>query len=241
MTLRFRPLPGFTILAALMFALLLALGFWQLHRLQWKLALIAEMAQNMHTAPLSMGQVEKIGVAAAQYHRVTLRGHYLNYREVYIFATDPKGGPIYHVWTPLLLEGGGIMMIDRGVVPPALRDPHTRPSGQLEGERLVAGVLRIPDGPGLFTPAPQLAQHVWYAKDLPGVARAEHLILLAPVIIEADAAPNPGGWPRGGQTVVALPNDHLQYAITWFLLAGCLVVVYLVYHRARGRLQLSLL
>jgi surfeit locus 1 family protein len=240
MTLRFRPLPGFTLMAVLMFALLLALGFWQLQRLQWKLALIGEMTQNMHAAPLSMDQVLKIGLAAAQYHRVALKGRYLNPREAYIFATDPKGEPVYHVWTPFLLEGGGTMMIDRGIVPPALRDPRTRPKGQLEGERLVTGVLRTPDGPGPFTPAPLLARHIWYARDLSGVARAEHLVLLAPAIIEADATPNPGGWPRGGQTLVALPNDHLQYAITWFLLAACLVVVYFTFHRARGRLQLSL-
>jgi surfeit locus 1 family protein len=56
------------------------------------------------------------------------------------------------------------------------------------------------------------------------------------VIVEVDATPNPGGWPKGGQTIVTLPNDHLQYAITWFLLAAALVVIYFAYHRARGRL-----
>jgi surfeit locus 1 family protein len=58
------------------------------------------------------------------------------------------------------------------------------------------------------------------------------------VIVEADATPNPGGWPKGGQTVVTFRNEHLQYAITWFALAAGLLAVYLAYHRSRGRLGL---
>jgi surfeit locus 1 family protein len=56
------------------------------------------------------------------------------------------------------------------------------------------------------------------------------------VLIEADATPNPGGWPKGGQTVVDLPNNHLSYAVTWFGLALCLLGVWLAYHVSKGRL-----
>jgi surfeit locus 1 family protein len=62
-------------------------------------------------------------------------------------------------------------------------------------------------------------------------------IQVPPVLIEADGTPNPGGWPLGGQTRVEFPNDHLQYAITWFGLALALSAVYLTYHRSRGRLS----
>jgi surfeit locus 1 family protein len=59
------------------------------------------------------------------------------------------------------------------------------------------------------------------------------------VIVEADSTPNPGGWPKGGQTRVNFRNEHLQYAITWFLLAAGLLAVYFAYHVSRGRLTLS--
>lgn len=240
MKFRFRPIPGFTIFAGLMLAVLLALGFWQLQRLQWKLALISEMNRNMHAAPVSMRKVLAIGLTAAQYRRVAVRGRYLNSREAFIFATDRHGVPVYHVWTPLVLDDGGVMMIDRGIVPLALRESRTRAMGELQGEQRVSGVLRSPDGPGLFTPAPQLGERIWYARDLAGVAKADRLVLLAPAVIEADTTPNPGGWPLGGQTVVDLPNDHLQYAITWFLLAAGLLAVYVAYHKAHGRIDVSL-
>ena len=58
-----------------------------------------------------------------------------------------------------------------------------------------------------------------------------------PLFIEADLVPqNPGGLPLGGQTVVDFPNNHLQYAITWFVLAFVAAVFYVLYHRTQGRL-----
>ena len=56
-------------------------------------------------------------------------------------------------------------------------------------------------------------------------------------MIEADATPNPGGWPKGGQTVVSFRNEHLSYAVTWFGLAAGLIGVYLAYHMSKGRLR----
>jgi surfeit locus 1 family protein len=58
---------------------------------------------------------------------------------------------------------------------------------------------------------------------------------IAPFILEAERSDVPGGWPLGGQTKLDLPNKHLQYALTWFLLALCLVVIYVVYVRSRLR------
>jgi surfeit locus 1 family protein len=104
------------------------------------------------------------------------------------------------------------------------------------GETRVVGVWRAPDRPGFFTPAPDLAHRIWYGRDLAGIARAEGIDLAAPVLVEADATPNPGGWPKGGQTVIDLPNNHLSYAVTWFGLAAGLVGVYLAFHVSKGRL-----
>ncbi len=238
MTVRFRPLFGFTLLTVPLFALLVGLGVWQLERLQWKLGLIAEMSRNMHAAPISIDQALAEGLAAVQYRRVALSGRFGNADEAYVFTTGPHGVPVYHVLTPLLLDDGRMFLIDRGLVPPALLGRSTRKKGEVEGEQNLVGILRTPDSPGPFTPAPDVAHRIWFARDLKAIAAADHVHLSAPVIIEADATPNPGGWPLGGQTIVNLPNNHLQYAITWFLLAAALAIVYLAYHRARGRLTL---
>jgi len=231
----FRPLPRLTLFFVPMFLFLVGLGVWQLERLQWKLGLIAEMNAHLHAAPISVDEIFKLAPNDAQYRRVALDGHFENDREAYVFTATDNGLTAYHVVTPFVLEDGRTLFVDRGIVPPELRDPQKRRAGLLTGAQHVIGVWRTPDRPGPFTPPPDLRNRVWYAHDVWGMAKALRIEIAAPVIVEADATPNPGGWPRGGQTVVSLPNDHLQYALTWFLMAGALLVIYFAYHRAQGR------
>jgi surfeit locus 1 family protein len=233
----FRPLPIFTAFCIPLFAALMALGVWQLQRLHWKLGLIDEMNAHLHAAPISFDTIVKLPSQDAQYRRVALSGHFRNDQEVYVYAATEGGLPAYHVIVPFVFDGGRMIFFDRGIVPPNLKEPATHRAGLLEGEQQIVGVWRTPDAPGFFTPPPDLAHRVWYSRDIAGMAKALHVAPAAPVIVEADAAPVPGGWPRGGQTIVALPNDHLQYALTWFLMAAALVAVYLAYHRAQGRLS----
>lgn len=232
----FRPLPRFTLFCVPLFLALLALGFWQLQRLHWKLGLIAEMDAHLHAPALSLDQMLKSQPVDREYRHVSLVGRFENRDEAYVYAAGDNGEAVYHVMVPFRLSDGRTLLVDRGIVPVALKNPQTRMAGILEGMLRVTGVWRTPDPSGLFTPRPDLAQRVWYSRDVKGIAAALDVKLSAPVLVEADAAPVPGGWPKGGQTVVQLPNDHLQYAITWFLLAGGLVVVYLAYHQAQGRL-----
>ncbi|HEX3808491.1 MAG TPA: SURF1 family protein [Rhizomicrobium sp.] len=217
------------------FAFLIGLGIWQLERLQWKEGLIAEMNSHMHAASIDADAALKLG-DAAQYRRVALTGTFDNAKEAYAFTTGPDGNPVYHVIAPFRLSDGRVFLVDRGLIPTGLRDPQTRQAGQHTGTQNLAGIWRTPDAPGLFTPSPDAAHRVWYARDVAGIAKADGVKLAAPVIIEADPTPNPGGWPKGGQTVVDLPNSHLEYAITWFGLAAGLLGVFLAFHVSKGRL-----
>ena len=233
----FRPLPALTVACAALFASLIWLGVWQLDRLQWKLALIADVDRSLHAPPVSPddgGTMQGL----REYTRVALTGRFDNGKEAYTFGTDAGGAPVYHVIVPFETRGGRTFLVDRGIVPKEKRDPATRAAGRIEGITRVVGVWRTPDRPGMFTPAPDLAHRIWYAHDLAAIAKADGVTLTAPVIVEADATPNPGGWPKGGQTVVKFRNEHLQYAITWFLLAAGLLGVYLAYHVSRGRLAI---
>lgn len=234
--LTFRPLPIFTAVFAVMFAALIALGVWQLQRLHWKLGLIAQVNRSLAAAPISLDRALTTG---AQYRRVALNGRFENAKEAYVYETGPDGAPVYHVLTPFAAGDGRTLMVDRGIVPVELRDPARRARGQLEGERRIVGVWRTPDAPGYFTPPPDAAHRIWYSPDVTAIAAADHVRLAAPVIVEADAAPNPGGWPLGGQSRVTFRNEHLQYAVTWFLLAAALVGVYLAYHIGKGRLVIA--
>ncbi len=236
--MRFRPYPGFTIATVILFAILCGLGFWQLERLSWKLALIAQVEANMAAPPLTLDTLLAMRQDQAQYHRVTLQGAFDHAKEAYAFATAGSAA-VYHVLTPFRTEDGRVLMVDRGAVPKEKLAPASRAAGNIKGLTQVTGVWRHPDPPGSFTPPPDLHSRIWYARDLAGIAAADKLPLAAPVVIEADATPNPGGWPRGGQTVVSFRNQHLGYAITWFGLALALLCIWLAFHISRGRVALK--
>ena len=99
---------------------------------------------------------------------MALDGRFENADEAYVFTATDDGVPAYHVVTPFVLDDGRVLFVDRGIVPPALRNPQTRAASLLEGEQHVVGVWRTPDAPGLFTPAPDLTHRVWYSRDVAG-------------------------------------------------------------------------
>ena len=235
--LHFQPYPGFTVTAVVLTAILVGLGVWQLQRLTWKENLIASVSGHMTAAPISLDQALRLSPDDVQYRKVALDGHFDNARESYVFTTDANGDAVYHVLTPFITDDGRTLMVDRGEIPKDKLPPQSRQP--VEGRAHIVGVWRVPDAPGPFTPAPEPATHIWYARDLKGMAAAHGVALAAPVVIEADSQPNPGGWPKGGQTVVDFPNNHLSYAVTWFGLAAGLIGVYFAYHISKGRLRLS--
>ncbi|HEX2592753.1 MAG TPA: SURF1 family protein [Rhizomicrobium sp.] len=233
--MHFRPALGPTIATAIMLPVLIGLGVWQVQRLHWKEGLLAAIDHSIHAAPVSVDQLPK--GPRAPYIRVTARGTFDHTKEAYLFGSDTAGTPGYHVITPLRTANGATFLIDRGYVPTTKRDPQTRAEGQVPGTQTITGLLRTEEQPGLFTPAADTAHHVWYVRDADAIAKAEGLTLAEPGIIDADATPNPGGWPKGGQTIIDIPNNHLSYAFTWFGLALVLLGVYVAYHMGQGRLR----
>jgi surfeit locus 1 family protein len=233
--IRFRPRLAPTLFTIPVVVVLVALGVWQLQRLEWKSRLIAERATAVAAAPVSPPQT-LAEARALEFHRLTVEGVFLHDKEILRNAIAAKGDAGFDVLTPLREEGGRIVFVNRGFVPTELKDPATRPTGQLAGTVRVSGLLRVPPDkkPGWFIPDNRPDRNAWFWIDLRAMAAADGLANVAPFYIDADAEPNPGGWPKGGVTPLALPNDHLQYAITWFSLAAALVVIYLVYHSRGG-------
>lgn len=222
------------IVAAVAFVILLGLGSWQLERLAWKNDLIArvETRTQAPAAPLpAESEWDSITAERHEYRRVTVTGVFRHEHEVqvYTIVSEEPGrhaGPGYWVLTPLELPSGAFVIINRGFVPQDRKDPATRRQGQVQGEVTVTGLLRMPEEASFFTPANDPDRNAWYRRDPADIARAFGLSRVAPFTIDADARPNPGGLPEGGRTRVRFPNNHLQYAITWFGLAAALAGVF---------------
>ncbi len=131
--------------------------------------------------------------------------------------------------TPLERDDGTTILVNRGFIPTELKDPKSRAAGQVAGAASVTGMLRGSEVRTMFVPESDPARDQWYIRDIAAIGAARGLTNVAPYLIEADATENPGGWPRGGNLRVDLPNNHLQYAFTWFGIAACLVGVFSVF------------
>ena len=215
-----------------MLAALLGLGTWQVERLHWKEDLIAER-QARGAAPAAALPARFDDPGALAFTRVRVRGAFAHEREMYLAARSHAGRPGLHVVTPMTLEDGRGLLIDRGWVPDGRKDPATRPDGQVSGVVEVEGLLRTGGwtGPSWLVPENLPGENLWFWVDPPAMAAAAGLPRpVVEVYLDAGPAENPGGLPKGGQTRVQLPNDHLTYAITWFALAVALAVIYAIYH-----------
>jgi surfeit locus 1 family protein len=228
----FRPRLVPTLFTVPAFLILVGLGIWQVQRLQWKEGLIAQRDAAVVAAPIAPPQT-LFEARTLEFHHIVAEGTFDNDRELFLAAASDNGDSGYQVVTPLIMSDGRTMFVNRGFIPLELKDKAKRAAGEPTGDVHVAGLLRVPppEKPSFFLPDNRPDLNLWFWVDLPAMVRQDGIADPVPFYIDADKTPNPGGWPKGGITRLDLPNDHLQYAITWFSLAIALVVIYVLYHR----------
>lgn len=210
-----------TALSLTIFAVLMALGVWQVERRAWKLALIERVEQRIHAPAQPVPSLKSwpaITAANDEYKHVSVSGRFLHDRETLVQAVTEEG-PGYWVLTPLERSDGTAILINRGFVPSERRDASTRRDGNPQGAVEITGLLRMTEPKGGFLRNNVPEHNRWYSRDVVAIAAARDLHGVAPFFIDADAGSQSGSGPIGGLTVVRFPNNHLMYALTWFALA----------------------
>ena len=219
-----RNFAGLAVITGVMVAVLLGLAVWQLERLSAKTELLHHLEERVAAAPVALPPDDQWTRADLDYLKVTVSGSFRHDQETYLFGVIDKNErgdnvPGYFVLTPLVLDTGATLIINRGFVPQDKKDPAMRSAGQVTGRVTITGLLRTPERKTVFTPDADVKSRVIYARDPALIAEWVKLARVAPLVLEADATPNKGGLPLGGNTIVSVPNNHLQYAVTWFALA----------------------
>ena len=189
----------------------------------------------MHAAPAPLPAPASWGGITERtdaYRRIRATGTFDHAAETRVLAVTELGGGFWIV-TPLRTDQG-IVLVNRGFVPDALRDPVSRAAGQVGGRVTVTGLLRMTEPHGGFLRANDPAADRWYSRDVAAIAATRHLGQVAPFFIDADGTPNPGGYPVGGLTVIRFANSHLVYALTWFGLAGICIAAIVILLRKRA-------
>jgi surfeit locus 1 family protein len=232
--MRFHIRPGLAVATALAFAVLVALGAWQMQRLAWKRDLIAAVETRTGLPAASFHSVDARAAAgeSVDYSPVEAAGVFDHGRERRVYGLH-DGEPGVFVFAPLE-TADGVVWVNRGFAPDAFAAPETRAAGAPQGALVVRGLYRSPEQPSgaekMVRPTDDPVSGRYYTRD-PALFDAAQA---ARGYIDAAAGESAAPWPRGGLTRIEFSNRHLEYALTWFGLAGALVAVFLAASVKRG-------
>ena len=226
-------------------AIFVSLGNWQMRRLVWKEALIAS-AETRPAEPVAdlpaADEWSGLDIAALEFRRFRLAGRFDHGREAWVFTSlseqqGAEGGPGYWIVTPLVLEGGGTVWVNRGFAPQGRHQAAAR-GETLSGEpRTIIGLLRPDDTRSLFTPDDSPQTNVFYRRNIAVLSAAKGAAPpLAPFTIDLAASfTPPGGLPQAGETRIRFTSNHLSYALTWYGLALAAAGVFIAFVLKRLR------
>lgn len=205
-------------------AILISLGVWQVQRLAWKQAIIADIEARIVAAPVALPDM--LDPSADAYLPVVADG-VLGDGEIHVLVSQKDIGAGYRVIAPFRLEDGRQIMVDRGFALTTAKDTE-----RAIGPATISGNLQWPQETDGFTPAPDLSANIWFARDVTAMADALQtlpvlLVARTSSLQEAEISPLPVDTAR-------IPNDHLQYAITWFSLAAIWLGMSLFFLRRLG-------
>jgi cytochrome oxidase assembly protein ShyY1 len=238
---------GFAAFTLVMVALLIGLGVWQLQRRVEKHALIAALTERLAAAPGSLplpAQWSTLSPRGDEFRRVGFTANYQPAPDAMVYSSgsavrEDISGPGTWAFMPARLASGETVVINAGFVQNTMQDRSLQDRAVtrlVTGEPVtLTGYIRFPETAGMLTPAENNAKRLWFTRDHLAMARALGWGEVAPFYIDLEQPVPAGGMPKPGALEVHLKDDHLQYALTWFALAGAVVIAFGVWLRAQGR------
>jgi surfeit locus 1 family protein len=242
-----RRIIGLGIFTLLTLALLIGLGVWQLQRRVEKHALIAALTERLAAAPEALpspAQWNTLTPARDEFRRVRFSAVYEPRPDAMVYSAgsairEDISGPGTWAFLPARLPGGETVVIDAGFVQNTMQD---RAQQDRAVKRLVTGqpvtltgYIRFPESAGALTPVENLTRRLWFTRDHLAMARALGWGEVAPFYIDLETPVPESGIPKPGPLEVHLKDDHLQYAITWFGLAGAVTIAFGVWLQGQRR------
>ena len=189
-------------------AVLVSLGVWQMQRMTWKEGLLetieARIAADPVPVPIAPSKEQD------RYRAVTVSGE-IEDQELHVFWVTKEAATGYRIISPLVTPEGRRVLLDRGFVPAAAKD-----AARTFGASAITGNLLWPDEGDWATPAPEVDTNILYARDVEYMVER---LDTEPVLIVVRTASSDAAVIPQPVTSAGIPNNHLQYAITWFSLA----------------------
>ena len=242
---------GFGLFTLAMVALFAGLGVWQLQRRVEKHALIAALTERLAAAPEALppaAQWPALTPAKDEFRRVRFAASYAPGPDAMVYSSgsavrEDISGPGTWAFLPARLSTGESVVINAGFVQNTMQDRAQQDRAVkplLTGAPVtLTGYLRFPESAGMLTPPENTAKRLWFTRDHLAMARVlgwgREGSQIAPFYIDLETPVPASGIPKPGPLEVHLKDDHVQYAITWFALAGAVVIAFAVWWRAQRR------
>jgi cytochrome oxidase assembly protein ShyY1 len=246
-TARRRGVAGFGAFTLVMLALFIGLGVWQLQRRVEKHALIAALTERLAVSPGALPSPEQwsaLTPAHDEFRRVSFTATYEQLPDAMVYSSgsavrEDVSGPGTWAFLPARLPNGETVVVNAGFVQNTMQDrgPQDRATAPLITDQpvMLTGYLRFPEKAGILTPAENPAKRLWFTRDHLAMAHALGWGEVAPFYIDLEQPAPASGIPKPGPLEVHLKDDHMQYAITWFALAGAVVIAFAAWLRAQRR------
>lgn len=216
------------------FATTVALGMWQVQRLQQKETLIARIEAAQAVAPITTIPAKESELDALEFHFVKLKGVWLGETEFHVAARYFKGTVGYHIFRPLMLEDGRVALVNLGWVPAAKKDFETRPETKRSGGTELTTMVRIGPDRNYFTPINQPQKNMWFGRDADDMAAYADIKNMIPATFDVIGAQDVKNLPVPATGEIAIRNDHLSYIVTWFGIAAGILVIFTLAHRKKS-------
>jgi cytochrome oxidase assembly protein ShyY1 len=238
---------GFGIFTLAMVAVFVGLGTWQLQRRGEKHALIAALTERLAAAPGSLpppSAWSALTPVTDEFRRVSFKATYASAPDAMVYSSgsavrEDISGPGTWAFMPARLGSGETVVINAGFVQNTMQDRAQQDRAVtrlVTGEPvLLTGYIRFSEAAGALTPPENPAKRLWFTRDHLAMARMLGWGEVAPFYVDLEQPVPPSGIPKPGALQVHLKDDHLQYAITWFVLAGAVVIAFGIWLRGLGR------
>jgi surfeit locus 1 family protein len=211
----------FKIFVFLFITLFCTLGTWQLYRLQWKQDLISQISEGLKSTPIKYSQnINK------NYQKVILIGKYDFENQIYLYSLNDKGQPGFDIVTPFETINKENVLVNRGWIEKEFKkNPNINVSS-----KNIRGMLRQANRKNFFTPDNDINKNIWFSINLEDIKKITDKKFTKFIVYLEDQNIN---MPKPKKITIDVPNNHLKYAITWYLISISILFYYLYFRKEK--------
>ena len=208
----------FSVFVIFFILIFVALGSWQIVRLNWKLDLILEIEDSLKNPPVELTKSNK-----KNYLKIKTSGSIDFDKQIYLYNLNDNGTPGFEVINPILIDDENFL-INRGWIPFEKKD--TKEINFFDENKIV-GTLKLQGKKNIFKPDNEVDENYWFSLNREDILKftgkefSEYIIYLD------------GNYqfPKPKKITANISNNHKKYAITWFSLAISILLLYLYFRK----------